>query len=94
MARPKILCACGSGVATSQLVASKVKRMLKDRGIDADVDAVDLKSLRHYVAEADAYVSIVKGEEDFDIPTYNGIAFLTGVGADAEADKIAAQFKG
>ena len=85
---PKVICACGSGVATSQLVASKVTRMLKDRGVDADVEAVDLKSLRHYLKDADAYVSIVKGET-FDIPTFDGIKFLTGMGADQEADKLA-----
>lgn len=84
----RVICACGSGVATSQLVASKVTRMLKDRGVDAEVEAVDIKSLRHYVSSADAYVSIVKGES-FDTPTFDGIKFLTGMGADQEADKLA-----
>lgn len=88
----KVICACGSGVATSQLVASKVKRMLADRGVSADVEAVDIKSLKHYINGADAYVSIVKGE-NFDIATFNGIAFLTGAGADAEADKLAKYLK-
>lgn len=84
----RVICACGSGVATSQLVASKVKRMLAARGVTAEVEAVDIKSIKHYIDGADAYVSIVKGE-DYDIPTFNGIAFLTGAGADAEADKLA-----
>lgn len=88
----RVICACGSGVATSQAVASKAKRMLKDRGVDAEVEAVDIKSIKHYIDGADAYISIVKGE-DFDIPTFNGIAFLTGAGADAEADKLAALLK-
>ncbi len=88
----RVICACGSGVATSQLVASKVKRMLTERGVQADVEAVDIKSLKHYLADADAYVSIVKGE-DYDIATFNGIAFLTGAGADAEADKLADYLK-
>ena len=88
----RVICACGSGVATSQLVASKVKRMLTERGVQADVEAVDIKSLKHYLADADAYVSIVKGEA-YDIATFNGIAFLTGAGADAEADKLADYLK-
>lgn len=85
---PRVICACGSGVATSQLVASKVGRMLKDRKVSAEVEAVDIKSLKHYLNGADAYVSIVKGES-FDIPTFDGIKFLTGMGADDEADKLA-----
>lgn len=31
----KVVVACGSGVATSQTVASKVNRMLKEEKIDA-----------------------------------------------------------
>jgi len=41
----KVVVACGSGVATSQTVASKVNRMLKADKINAEVEAVDLKSV-------------------------------------------------
>ena len=44
----KVIVACGSGVATSQTVASKIDRLLKEARINADVQAVDLKSVdRH-----------------------------------------------
>ena len=82
----RVIVACGSGVATSQAVASKVQRILKQRGVEADVEAVDIKSLDHYIN--DAYISIVKSDDDYGIPTFNGIAFLTGMGADAEADRL------
>ena len=36
----RVVVACGSGVATSQTVASKVNRMLKEKGVDAAVEAV------------------------------------------------------
>lgn len=84
----RVIVACGSGVATSQAVASKVERILKQRGVEADVEAVDIKSLDHYINDADAYISIVKSDDDYDIPTFNGIAFLTGMGADAETDRL------
>jgi hypothetical protein len=29
-----------------------------------------------------------QGEEDFGIPTFNGVAFLTGIGADEEFERI------
>ena len=84
----RVIVACGSGVATSPAVASKVQRILKQRGVEADVEAVDIKSLDHYINGADAYISIVKSDDDYGIPTFNGIAFLTGMGADAEADRL------
>ena len=84
----KIIVACGSGVATSQTVASKVAKLLKAKGVPAQVEAVDIKSLKHHLKDADAYVSIVKSKEQVDIPTFNGIAFLTGVGQEAELNKI------
>lgn len=84
----KIIVACGSGVATSQTVASKLSKLLKERKITADVEAVDIKSLKHHVKNADAYVSIVKSKEEFDIPVFNGVAFLTGMGQEEELQKI------
>ncbi|MDN6749113.1 MAG: PTS sugar transporter subunit IIB, partial [Staphylococcus equorum] len=83
----KIIVACGSGVATSQTVASQLSKLLKERKITADVEAVDIKSLKHHVKNADAYVSIVKSKEEFDIPVFNGVAFLTGMGQE-ELQKI------
>ena len=59
----KIIVACGSGIATSQTVANKVSKLLKDRGIDADVEAVDIHSLKHYIKSADAYNAVVKVDE-------------------------------
>lgn len=41
----KLIVACGSGVATSQTVASKLSRLLKERAVPCTVEAVDMKSL-------------------------------------------------
>ena len=84
----RVIVACGSGVATSQTVASKVNRMLKDKGIDALVEAVDLKSVDRYMDGSAAYITIVKNTEEYPIPVINGIAFLTGVGKDQEFTKL------
>lgn len=89
----KIIVACGSGVATSQTVASKVARMLKEANINADVNAVDLKSVDRHLKDAAAYVTIVREAKERDIPMINGIAFLTGVGQDAEFDKLVEAIK-
>ncbi len=84
----KVIVACGSGVATSQTVASKVTRLLKEAKVDATVEAVDLKSVDRYLNGAAAYITIVREKKERSIPTINGIAFLTGVGQDQEFQKL------
>ncbi|PKR86445.1 PTS sugar transporter subunit IIB [Heyndrickxia camelliae] len=84
----RVIVACGSGVATSQTVASKVQRLLKERNIPAQVDAVDIKSIDMYVKTAAVYIAITKPEKEYPIPVCNGIAFLTGVGMENELQKV------
>ncbi|HBE86513.1 MAG TPA: PTS galactitol transporter subunit IIB [Lachnoclostridium sp.] len=84
----RVIVACGSGVATSQTVASKVNRMLKEKKVDALVEAVDLKSVDRYMDGSAAYITIVKNAKEYPIPVINGIAFLTGIGKDQEFDKL------
>lgn len=85
----KIFVACGSGVATSQTVASKIGSMCEDEGLDVSVEAVDIKSLESIIDQCDIYVSIVSsGANNFDVPTISGIPFLTGMGMDEEFEKL------
>lgn len=84
----KLVVACGSGVATSQTVASKLTKLLKERKVNVEVEAIDMKSLEYHLKSADAYVSIVKPPKDYGVPVFNGISFLTGVGMEAELNKI------
>ncbi len=89
----KVIVACGSGVATSQTIASKVNRMLAADKIDAKVEAVDLKSIDRYVKDAAAYIAIVREKKTYDIPVIDGIAFLTGVGQKQAYEKLLAAIK-
>ena len=84
----KVIVACGSGVATSQTVASKVNRLLKEAGVDAAVEAVDLKSVDRHLKDAAAYITIVRENRSYSLPVINGIAFLTGMGQDQELAKL------
>lgn len=84
----RVIVACGSGVATSQTVASKVKRMLDDKKIVADVQVINLREVDRYIDGSAAYVSIVKDTKEYPIPVINGLAFLTGMGKDKEFEKL------
>ena len=83
----KLIVACGSGVATSQTVASKVERLLKEANVPCEIEAVDMKALETHLKSADGYISIVKAK-NYGVPVFNGIAFLTGMGQKQELQKI------
>ncbi len=85
----RIIVACSSGVATSQLIASTVKSLLIERDINVDIEAIDLMMIDHFISTADVYISICQGDEEkYDLPVLNGIAFLTGIGLDEELEKL------
>ena len=85
----RIFVACGSGVATSQTVASKISSICEDNGLEVIVEAVDIKSLESIIDQCDIYVSIVSsGANNWNVPTINGIPFLTGIGMDEEFEKL------
>ena len=84
----KIVVACGNGVATSQSVAYKVNRMLAKNHVHANVEAINLRSLERELKDAVAYIEIMKTDKTYDIPTINGIAFLSGENIDEEFSKL------
>lgn len=84
----KVVVACGSGVATSEMVAARLTKMLEQASVDAKVVAVELSELEAALADADAYVDVMGAEYSTDVPTVNGVAFLTGMNVDAEFKRL------
>ena len=74
----RVIVACGSGIAVSQIVAMKVKKILKEEGIKAEVLAIRVQDLTNYISNSDVYVKIVDTKEIYEIATVDGIAFLLG----------------
>lgn len=82
----KVVVACGSGVATSEMVAARLGKMLEQASVDAQVVAVELSELESALADAD--VDVMGTEYATDVPAVNGVAFLTGMNADAEFKRL------
>jgi PTS system galactitol-specific IIB component len=88
----RIIVACGSGVATSNVAAEKLRTLLEEKGLHVEVRAVDIKSLESEAKVADLLVSITPyaiRDKELPIPSLNGIPLLTGVGVNALVDQIA-----
>ena len=86
----RIVVSCGSGVATSEMVAAKLRRMLAEKSVEAEVVAVDVAHVDAALDGAAAYVPVVSTEVSYDVPTVSGVAFLTGMNQDKELDRLIA----
>ena len=82
--KPKIVVACGTGVASSQIVAAKLMQFCHKHSFDVEIQCVPIKDLPCALKDAAAYVSLVKSSQYNDVPVINGIPFLTGKGARVE----------
>ncbi|MBO0410399.1 PTS sugar transporter subunit IIB [Enterococcus hulanensis] len=93
----RLIVACGSGVATSQTIASKIASLLEDDGIDFPVEAVDYKSIQNELPSTGIYVYVAQPDDEvlekadeLGVKVFPGIPFLTGMGADQIYDDIKA----
>ncbi|MDR0921088.1 MAG: PTS sugar transporter subunit IIB [Lactobacillales bacterium] len=91
----RLIVACGSGVATSQTIASKIADKFEQDGIVVTVDAVDYKSIDGELGTTNIYVYIMPPEqeliektEELGIDVFPGIPFLTGMGMDEVYEQI------
>lgn len=96
----KLIVACGSGVATSQTIASKIASKFEDDGIDFPVEAVDYKSIQNELPSAGIYVYVAQPDEDvltkaeeLGVKVFPGIPFLTGMGDTDVYNEILALIK-
>lgn len=90
----KIVVACGSGLATSEMVAAKLRRLLGERGVDAEVVAVDVAHVEEALEGADVLVPVVSTERDYGVPEVSGSAFLTGMNQEKELDRLIGVIRG
>ncbi|WP_137662619.1 PTS sugar transporter subunit IIB [Enterococcus hulanensis] len=93
----RLIVACGSGVATSQTIASKIASLLEDDGIDFPVEAVDYKSIQNELPSTGIYVYVAQPDDEvlekadeLGVKVFPGIPFLTGMGAVQIYDDIKA----
>jgi PTS system galactitol-specific IIB component len=85
----KILVACGTGIATSTVVAKKLEESLRTRGITVRIDQCKATEVAAKIRDYDLVVSTTEIDGAQGKPVIRTISFLTGIGIDADIDKIA-----
>lgn len=85
----KVLVICGTGVATSTVVAAKVRDHLAARGIGADVVQGKVMDLVGRDAAADLIVATTDVPASVTVPVIRALPLLTGIGQEEVLDEIA-----
>ena len=90
----RILVACGNGIATSTVVATKVRQFLVEQGIQAETTQTKLMEVPGRVQGYDLLVTTGQFEgQTGDVPVVKGMPILTGIGADQTLQEILSYLK-
>jgi PTS system galactitol-specific IIB component len=89
MTTKRILVACGTAIATSTVVAQKLEEKLKARGLDVKIDQCKASEVGGRVDRYDLVVSTTEVDDTRGKPHVRTLSFLTGIGVDADVEKIA-----
>ena len=85
----RILVACGNGVATSTVVATKIREKCEENGLAVSVHQCKLLEVESKASDYDLLVTTGKFTGgNVSIPVIGAIALLTGIGEDAVLNQI------
>ncbi|MHC5373769.1 PTS sugar transporter subunit IIB [Enterococcus sp. LJL120] len=85
----RILVACGNGIATSTVVASKVKSYLTEHGVQVETTQTKLMEVPSKVQDYDLLITTGQFEgQTGDVPVIKGMPILTGIGVDQTMEEI------
>ncbi|WP_292899252.1 MULTISPECIES: PTS sugar transporter subunit IIB [unclassified Nitratireductor] len=93
MSKKTVLFACGTGIATSTVVANAVTEAMKERGITIDPRQCKATEVRSELNGVDLIVSTTQLPSDLGVPSIVTLAFLTGMGKAEALDKIEAELR-
>ncbi|MGB3414610.1 MAG: PTS sugar transporter subunit IIB [Microbacteriaceae bacterium] len=88
MANKRISVICGTGVATSTVIVTKVKDFLKEKGLVADIQQGKVSDLVTGGTTADFIIATTHIPDSITVPVVPGLPFLTGMGLDKTYDRI------
>lgn len=77
-----VLVACGTGIATSTVVAERIKNIIEKNGINADVIQCKMSEVASKESAADLLVTTSILPKTYKIPVINAMGYLTGMGAE------------
>ncbi len=83
-----IIVSCGTGVATSTIVVKKLEEKLSENGIKHKLIQCKAAEVYQYAKTADLIVTTTPVDSVGNVPVIRAMSFLTGIGMDADVEKI------
>ncbi|MBX5465851.1 MAG: PTS sugar transporter subunit IIB [Clostridia bacterium] len=87
MAR-KIVVACGTAIATSTVVATKLKEVLRREGLSVPVVQCRVAEVAATASPGDIVVATAQVPGNPPVEVVSGVPFLTGIGEKEAIEKI------
>lgn len=85
----RILIACGNGIATSTVVATKIKDVCQDNNVEVSITQCKLMEIDSKVSDFDILITTGKyGGGDANIPVVTAMSLLTGIDEEETLEKI------
>jgi len=91
--RKRILVVCGTGIATSTVVARKLEGKLQEKGIDVEIRQCKAAEVEGMLDNVDLIVSTTPVPDDIKVPVVKTLAFLTGIGEDEAIEEITKELR-
>ncbi len=88
-----ILVSCGTAVATSTVVLRKIEESLQSRGIKVNLIQCKASEVPSKLSGVDLIVTTTPVGDVGNIPVIQTLSFITGIGVDADMEKILSYVK-
>lgn len=89
----KILVVCGTGAATSTVVAGKVKDFCESQGFKVDITQGKVTEIKSYADSVDLVVSTARVDDECKVPVIHALNLLTGINEEKVYDAISDALK-
>jgi len=89
----KILCSCGTGVATCSFISAELKKFLAGNGLDAEIIECQVQEVYDCYKDVDLIISTSQLPPKINKPQISGVPFLTGNDLEETKEKILELFK-
>ncbi|MDR1389751.1 MAG: PTS sugar transporter subunit IIB [Treponema sp.] len=89
----RILVACGTGIATSTVIADRIKTICEKAGFKVNVDQCKVTQVEGLASSFDLIVASTQIPKTVTTPYIPGLSYLTGINREATDEAIVAKLK-